>query len=216
MSVLGSVRSDVPHRRPLRARGRTRDRVLLSVALVALPVALAACENESYRETLQRVSGTEGANSLGTDILIRNARIANPGEADGEPFFPAGAEAPLLLHLVNNTPERDRLTEVSTPSAAGVTFGSAAGADSPIDIELPPVNDVAFTEEGPSLTLQGLSQPLGPGSVVEMTFVFETAPSVTLNVPVATPDERDERDAEDVHGGEHGEESEGEAAGSAE
>ena len=205
MSVRSRVWSDVPTRRQLRASVRSRDRVLVALGVFALPLLLTSCADENTQETLQRVSGTEGANSLNTDILIRNARIANPSDTVGEPTFAAGSDAPLLVHLVNNTAERDRLTEVTTPAAVRVSQGNAGGGGSPVNIELPPGSDTAFRENGLSLALDGLAQPLGAGSVVEMTFSFEIAPSVTINVPVATPAEREDREAEHLHA-EEGEE----------
>jgi copper(I)-binding protein len=52
---------------------------------------------------------------------------------------------------------------------------------------VPAGNIVECREDGPVVTLVGLVRDLLPAQIVQITFVFEHAGELTINVPVAVP-----------------------------
>jgi copper(I)-binding protein len=60
-------------------------------------------------------------------------------------------------------------------------------SEAPSRIEVPAGGLVACRDDGPAVTLVGLTRALFPAEIVQVTFVFEKAGEVTVAVPVAVP-----------------------------
>ena len=92
----------------------------------------------------------------------------------------------------------------STPGAATGSGSGAAGAqDGEVSIEIAKDSVVYLGEDGPSVTLEGLREPLTPAQSIEVTFVFENAGEVVVPALVATPSRSLPRsEAFDFHEGE--------------
>jgi copper(I)-binding protein len=81
-------------------------------------------------------------------------------------------------------------SSTATPSGAGTTSATAtssAPAPAAVPIPLPPQALTSCWGSGAVVTLVGLTRPLLPADIVAITFVFDRAGEVTVNVPVGAP-----------------------------
>jgi copper(I)-binding protein len=142
-------------------------------------LALAGCDAGNDAETVQEtpdvagVDGTVGRVSL-DDVFL-----------DAEDTIAAGAAVPLRGVLTNDAEEADRLVGVTTPAAQSVQLLDASGQVSPDGIELPAAGQVEAVTDTVRMQLEGVTAPIAPTDTVRVTFTFETAGEVALDVPVA-------------------------------
>jgi len=90
-------------------------------------------------------------------------------------------------------------SSASAPTAGGTPTGSSSATNSPgNNLTASPTSEVpssgpAATPTAPekvgqaTVTLPALKQPLWPGQVIKVTFVFQNAGPVTVELPVAAP-----------------------------
>jgi copper(I)-binding protein len=102
-----------------RARPR-RTRAPLVVGALIAAVALAGCGAGQITQTSRQVAAVEGANVGAGQIAVRNAMIEFEAPAHGAAVYPAGADAPLEMTIVNSGAEVDRLVAASSPIASSV------------------------------------------------------------------------------------------------
>ncbi|MFC7341149.1 copper chaperone PCu(A)C [Saccharopolyspora griseoalba] len=146
-------------------------------------VALAGCSAGQVTETDTQVAAVNGGSGDVKDVAVRDATLTFPSDAS---FYPAGASAPMELVLANQGPD-DRLVSVASPYAASATVSGetslptnsalhALGGNEQLD----PGEDARTVK----ITLQGLKQQVGAGVTVPVTFTFEKAGQVTVQVPL--------------------------------
>jgi copper(I)-binding protein len=86
----------------------------------------------------------------------------------------------------------------SAPTSSGTPTGSSSASNSPGSLTATATSEVpssgpAATPTAPekvgqaTVTLPALKQPLWPGQVIKVTFVFKNAGAVTVDLPVAAP-----------------------------
>jgi len=86
----------------------------------------------------------------------------------------------------------------SAPTSSGTPTGSSSASNSPGNLTATATSEVpssgpAATPTAPekvgqaTVTLPALKQPLWPGQVIKVTFVFQNAGPVTVELPVAAP-----------------------------
>ncbi|MER6993513.1 hypothetical protein ABT337_22145 [Saccharopolyspora hirsuta] len=150
-------------------------------------VALAGCSAGQVTETDTQVAAVNGGNGDVQDIAIRNAMFTFPTTGT---VYPAGSSAPLEAVLANEG-ENDKLVEVtSTYTTAPATIGgdttlpsrtalhaTGASAEQKAQVEAAGGRQV-------QITLNGFKQDITPGVTIPVTFVFEKAGPVTVQVPV--------------------------------
>jgi copper(I)-binding protein len=146
-------------------------------------VALAGCSAGQVTETDTQVAAVNGASGDVKDVAVRDATFTFPSDAS---FYPAGASAPMELMLANRGPD-DRLVSVSSPYAASATVSGETTL--PTDSALHALGGNDELNPGPSartvkITLQGLKQQLGAGVTIPVTFTFEKAGQLTVQVPL--------------------------------
>ncbi|GAB2584826.1 hypothetical protein Aab01nite_53680 [Paractinoplanes abujensis] len=163
----------------------------LYLLVIALTAALTACGDP------QQViaSGAIGAEGRSGDILLRGVRVAAPPQ----PQYPAGADADVWLTLLNEGRQPDTLTGVSSPAASSVVIRSDDDCDGTptvvSSLTLPPASSrpgpansdnpsTTAPFESYSLRLVGLTREVLAGTTISLTFQFQRAPAVTLDVPV--------------------------------
>ncbi|MDR7301657.1 hypothetical protein [Haloactinomyces albus] len=182
-------------------------RLRLAPVAIALgaTVALTGCAAGQQAETSEENAAIFGENAEVRNMAVRDATFTFP---EGEPVYPAGATAPIDVVLVNEQALRsDRLLSVSSPYADsgrvtgttvipggtrlysdGVPPGASPqpptppdkAASGPADPE--PVGPVQRPQV--NIALVGLTQAIRPGVTVPVTFTFEQAGSVTVQVPI--------------------------------
>jgi copper(I)-binding protein len=160
--------------------------------LLLSPVALAACSAGQVAQTATQEQNLGNSADVG-NLHLRALELPYPTGG----VYSSGADARLLGAIANDTPTEDTLVsiegddfdsvEVVDPSAAAA---AAAGTDTDtdsLDITVPGAGTLFLGNgSGPSITLVGLSEELGVGQYVDVTFTFEQAGQITVAVPVAT------------------------------
>ncbi|MGI8309637.1 copper chaperone PCu(A)C [Saccharopolyspora hattusasensis] len=148
-------------------------------------VALAGCSAGQVTETDTQVAAVNGGSGDLKQIAIRNATFTFP---TSDARYPAGSSAPVQLVITNEGPD-DKLVQVTSPYAASATLGGIT--DVPSRTALHSVGQSAAVQQGETsadrevqITLNGFKQDITPGVTVPVTFVFEKAGSVTVQVPV--------------------------------
>ncbi len=159
---------------------------LLTLAVVGV-LTLGACSDEGQDTAAcgvepgapadqDLICGNAGVNAqVDPDVTIADVELAFPADGAG---YAVGDDADLYLAVTNTGPEDATLVEVRAPEA-----GSVVG-DLPIEV---PANDNVYigAEGEPTLSLQDLQTSLRSSQSTEVTFVFQDAGEVTVQVPVA-------------------------------
>jgi len=165
---------------------------------------LSACGAGQISQTATQVAAINGMNTDAGNLSLRNVRILYPNSEEYR--IEPGGTAQLGFTIVNEDPYvADRLTGISTDFAASVTGARleipaqssvVAGVDEATtalieDAEEEPSSD--STEETPTpvpasvannVELVNLSEGVRPGLTIPVTFTFEEAGDVTIQVPV--------------------------------
>lgn len=159
-----------------RARPR-RTRAPLVVGALIASVALAGCGAGQITQTSRQVAAVEGANAGAGQIAVRNATIEFDAPAHGDAVYPAGADAPLHMTIVNAGTEVDRLVAASSPVASSVQ-----------------VSGVLRIPGGQTLAIEGAPAPLPTPLPAGATPAPPPAgtPATMLPTPAAPPAEEAE------------------------
>ena len=189
--------------------------------LLLSPVALSACSAGQVTQTATQERDKVGGMAQVGGVTVRAATLENPrGGA-----YEAGDDAELRLAIVNTAEEADTLTDISgegfgdaeisgarsaaaatsaPPAGATGTVPSPSGSSSPDEIEIPAGSTVFVGEDGVTVSLSDLDEPLTTGQYLVLTLSFENAGDVEVTVTVATPEESEREEAFDFHEGEEG------------
>ncbi|TWH75620.1 copper chaperone PCu(A)C [Modestobacter roseus] len=162
-------------------------------ALLLSPVALSACSAGQVSQTANSEQQL-GVNADAEGVVLRGLQLPYP--TGGE--YPAGSDARLIGAIVNETQTDDTLVsvtgpdftdvEVVDPAAEPAADGSTGGTGSSLDLTVPAGEALLLGGgDGPAVTLVGLSSSVGVSQYVPVTFTFEEAGEVTLDVPVGNP-----------------------------
>lgn len=177
-------------------------------------VSLSACSAGPRAQTANQYSVVDGAIANVGAIAIRDAGVAAPdkpsgyesgdtvqlaaqivnnGSSDDELLSvkTASAQAVTLSSSAFSSPLPTPAGDSATPSASAKRTGSAtpttskSSAPSSVPLKIPGNTAVVLGgDKGPSISLDGLTQSLGSGQTVSVTFTFRTAGSVTVTLPV--------------------------------
>lgn len=137
----------------------------------------------------QRVlqSGTIGANGQVGDVLLRNVHVVPPG-GDG---YEQGNGAAVRFALFNQAREPDALVDVRTDAAANASllWDTACDGQAEQVPEIPLLADGGVARLSGALLqyrvqLDDFTRKVRAGTDIPMTFRFERAGEVTLDVPV--------------------------------
>ncbi|MGY1855083.1 copper chaperone PCu(A)C [Modestobacter sp. SYSU DS0290] len=169
-------------------------RALRAAALGALllsPAALSACSAGQVAQTATQEQNI-GVNADADGVVLRGLQLPYP--TGGE--YPAGGDARLIGAIISEAQTDDTLVsitgpdftdvEVVDPAAEAVAAGTTGGSS--LDVTVPAGEIVHLGNgDGPAITLLGLSEPLGVSQYIPVTFTFEEAGEVTVDVPVGIP-----------------------------
>ena len=152
-------------------------RLLLGAGVLALLIpAIAGCEAGSDAPTLQFHPASAGQQTVFDGIKITDAFVL--GAASGS-TVPSGSSASLFVSLYNGGSSSDTLLSATAPGTAASI--SLPGGTVPLPVNSAPV-DLMGPE--PAVVLENLTKPLTGGTTIPVTFDFEHAGTVTLQVPV--------------------------------
>lgn len=188
-----------------------------AISVVVGALALAGCGAGQITQTSTQVSGVNGGSATVGSIAIRDAEFEYE-ETENASVYTRGEDAPLKMSISNNAGTDDRLVSASSPVArsvkisgeAVVTAGqtlvvegapaaaagpsgtatatptaSATATPAPTSVSAAPDEEA----EGAQVVLVGVNQEIRPGLSYPVTFTFQKAGPVTVQVPVANPTE---------------------------
>jgi copper(I)-binding protein len=161
-------------RRGFAPPGRLAAAAVLTVTVVGLGPAIAACEVGNNAPTTQFHPQSDGVDTVLNGIDIRNAFVLGP-RIDGT--LPVGSSAGVFLALINPG-TRDRLVSVTAPRTASSVMLPPGG------IRLPRQTAAYLTGPAPEIVLEHLLRPLSGGDTALVTLNFQNAGSITLALPV--------------------------------
>jgi copper(I)-binding protein len=152
-------------------------RLLLGAGVLALLIpAIAGCEAGEDAPTLQFHPASAGAQTVFNGIKITNAFVL--GAPTGA-TVPSGSSASLFVSLYNSGDGSDTLLSAAAPGAAASI--SLSGGTVSLPANSAPVN---LTGPQPDVVLENLTKPLRGGTTIPVTFDFQHAGQVTLQLPV--------------------------------
>ncbi|PXY31121.1 hypothetical protein BAY60_01530 [Prauserella muralis] len=176
---------------------------MLGAAVLGLGAALflTGCGAGQITQTDTQAAAINGANAQSGNIAIRDAELAYP-EGTQPAAYVQGANAEVMLSIVNQGGTNDQLVSVSSPAASGVsvTGDRAVPADSTLVVgpAAPGLDNRLHAE----IVLEGLKRQVRPGQTVDATFTFRDAGPVEVELPISAPDEP--RESEEGHEAEGG------------
>jgi copper(I)-binding protein len=165
----------VRHPGPLRSPRRGSWAALAAAGVLAL----AGCDAGNDAETLQETPDVAGVDGTVGQVSLDDVFL------DAEDTVAAGASVPLRGVLTNDAQAADRLVGVATPAAQSVQLLDESGQGSSAGIELPAGGQVEAVTDAVRMQLEGVTESIAPTDTVRITFTFETAGEVALDVPVA-------------------------------
>jgi copper(I)-binding protein len=199
-----------------RAQQKTSQRLRLAPAALGLGLAalltVSGCSAGQVTQTDSMLPAVNGAFGGIGPIAIRDAKLAYPHGGSYQP----GADAPLVLTMVNTGPTDDELLEVSSPVATDVELrgdqslparrslavgtpgmevpesSSSVRPTTTTPVTPSPTARTTTSSAAPveigtlSIVLKGLNTELMSGKTVQVTFVFRTGSS-TIELPIASP-----------------------------
>jgi copper(I)-binding protein len=158
--------------------------------LLLSPLALGACSAGQVTQTATQQQNLGNQADVG-DLNLRAVELPYPTGG----VYPAGGEARLLAAVASNSATDDTLVSVQGKGFDSVqvvdptaTTSPAAGAAAggTVDLTVPAGGTLYIGNgNGPSVTLVGLANPVGVGQYVDVTFTFQRAGEVSMQVPVA-------------------------------
>lgn len=163
---------------------RTPARTAARIAPLLFLLPLAACGrdvSESGAGPEMTVGPNEVDEFVNDDLSLQDVEIEYPADGRYEP----GEDADLYFALTNNGSEPITLVDVSGPDFEGVELTGGDGGGLPLVIPEDDNTYVGAADE-PSLSLLGLTTDLRSSQSIPITFTFEQAGEVTLEVPVAS------------------------------
>lgn len=172
------------------ASGTGRGRAVLVASISALVLPLGACGISSDPQDTPAV--TSSAIARIGQITVADVEFLFHPPIAGDEVYAVGSTAPMSATIVNHGRDADRLTRVSSPVATGALLVG--------DMKIPGRQSLTAGQEGFAaietrsedgdnvIALTGVKQPLRSGLTYPVTFGFEHAGDVVLDVPVDTPD----------------------------
>lgn len=146
---------------------------------------LVGCAGNQAGYDAPAVDGTSG--NIGNTIALRDVMIPNPH--DPQDSYPAGSTVPVLVAIVNQGNQTDKLIAVTSPAAGQVQMVGTT--------DIPPGSTVLSTASS-ALSNAPITTPLVAGQLritltlnrilrdglsIPVTFQFRHAGTVTLSVP---------------------------------
>ncbi len=195
-------------------RSAVRRRLVPVVLGLGAVLALAGCDAGQTTQTANQVSAVDGASAQSRGIDVRDAQMTYP--AQGNLYRAGSSAPLQLLLINQGTQSDRLLsvsspyatsalvggTTVIAPGVALRAFGTPAAetsSSSPASSSpaaptsqpsgsaaTPGPTEQAVDQQTVQITLTGLKQDITPGVTIPVTFVFEHAGPITVQVPMGT------------------------------
>ena len=191
----------------MKAQPAMRRRIGIGFVAVVATLLTSACAAGQKAQTANETPAIDGAGTSVGTIQLRDVAIKSPSSG---PAYPAGAAAEVQLVVVNTGTTDDTLVGLSTPAAAASTL-FATSSDAQLALSpspsttpsgAPSVNPglsslsvpagqripVGISTADKVLVLTGITKTLYAGTMVQISFSFSKAGTITLAVPVQLTD----------------------------
>ncbi|RVW00799.1 copper chaperone PCu(A)C [Rhodococcus xishaensis] len=167
-------------------------RVATAVALAAgATLVLSACGAGQISQTATQVAAVNGNKADADNIALRNVHVVYPNSE--EYSLEPGGDVQLAFTAINlSEHQTDQLTAIQTDFAGSVTVDELDGT-----LEIRPQTslgagnpDITVPEEAPEtlslidVTLEDITEGVRPGLTFPVTFTFQNAGDVVVQVPV--------------------------------
>jgi copper(I)-binding protein len=157
--------------------------------LLLSPVALTACSAGQIAQTEEQVRDKTGGTANVGQLSLRALELPYPTGG----VYTAGGDARLIGTIVSNSPSDDTVQSITGDGFSSVdvvnpdaTAGTGTGTGS-LGLTVPAGGTLFLGDgTGPAVTLVGLSDTMGVGQFLDVTFTFQQAGQVTVQVPVGT------------------------------
>ncbi|MDG9701514.1 copper chaperone PCu(A)C [Streptomyces sp. DH37] len=171
--------------RPRTTGSRTLRRLLAPLLAAALALAAAGCGDTDDRGEIAGGGEVDspGANAGIGSVLVRYAHLAEPTDGPWE----TGSDVPLYAQLYDQEPPADRLVSAESPAAESVGIVGQGGEAVEGGVKLTPDTSVGLEEGGTYLVLRDVRQEIRGGDFVWVTFHFEDAGALSMQVPAQPP-----------------------------
>ena len=154
-----------------------RARGAVPALAVALSLGLTGCGAGLKAQTYQERTVADATNDAVGALALRNVFIQPPrGE---EAVYSVGDDARVVLTVVNEGTEGDRLVNATTDAASSVAVAAPNGQAGNLSV------GPLATTNGYSLVLRGLTRDLRPGEYVNLSLTFQVNGTQEMLVPVA-------------------------------
>lgn len=166
--------------------------------LLLSPVALTACSAGQVTQTATQERDKTGAQVQVGDLALRQVQLVSPRGGT----YDSGDDAELRMAIVNGGKEDDALIGVDGEGFGDAELRSSSSTGGSGDeLEIPADGAVFVGEDGDAeITLTDLDEALTTGQYIDLTFTFENAGEITVEVTVANPGETlDRGEAFDFH-----------------
>jgi copper(I)-binding protein len=198
-------------------------RAAVVAVLLVSPVALSACSAGQVTQTESQHRDKTGPMAKVGDITLRAVHLAYPTSGQYQSGDDAeltmaivneGSEDDTLVDISGDSFSSFRITGGGTAegaqstasagsssgSSSAPTSGSSSGSTSGNStggaangLTIPAHSALYLGQEGPTVTLENLSESLTPAQSIQLTMTFEKAGEVTVQAQVATPSRAVER-----------------------
>ncbi|RZQ61682.1 hypothetical protein [Amycolatopsis suaedae] len=206
--------------------GQQKRRILTSAVLgLGAALVVAGCGAGQITQTDTQEPAVNGAFAQVGRLVVRDASLAFPTGEHG--VYPPGSNAPLKLTIINQGATDDELLSIQAQGAqpqvayegsravvAGATLRIENTAETqaehaghqpaqPPTGEAPPAGEEGTQVGKARAVVQGLTNGLYPGQILQVTLNFRDAGPVTIGVPIGHSTRPRPEAPEGEHGG-HG------------
>ena len=161
-------------------------RRLVGIAVAGAVLVLPGCGNAEPDPTLSDDPAEVEGGAVGPDVRLNDdvglQQVQLEYPVDG--VYQAGEDARLFMAVTNSGGEPVTLTEISGPDFGGIRVETAEGQGLPLTVD---ANDNLYVgaEGPPAVTLLDLGRELRSSQSIPVTFTFDEAGEVTVDVPVS-------------------------------
>ena len=156
-----------------------RVRALAAAAALTASLLMSGCAAGQISQTADEVAAIDGANGGVGQIAVRNVELVGTDSGG----YAKGADASLKMMISNEGLSADTLADVSSPAASSVAIAGPAAVPAQSLVSVGGRSKV-------TVTLKGLTDAIPYGHSVPVTFSFKSSGPITVNVPIAVPDQR--------------------------
>ena len=155
-------------------------------ALVLVALAATACGAGRNTETDKERGTPYVAQASTGSVAVRAIRVVLSDTATNVNASATTPQAYLTATIVNRAVTADALTGATVAGTSVTPVGGSGAAIGLPSQQVVQIGDPEVGFSGPALGIGALQQPLAAGTTTTVTFTFQSAGSVSVQVPIMT------------------------------